>query len=72
MELRQQLEGERDRFRGDPRRGMPGGSGPGAAPGFAPPGHGMPGYGPPPAHGGQRMSPEERRTLRQELRRQRP
>jgi len=62
MELRQQLEAERDRWRADGPRGGPRGGPPRDA---APPGHAGP-------HGGARLSPEERRALRQELRQQRP
>jgi len=83
MELRQQLEAERDRWHADGRRGYPqgpmgpGGRGDGAQPGYGPP----PGYGGPPRHGqppgyappeGGRLSPDERRALRQDLRRLRP
>lgn len=66
QELRQQLEAERERWRaeghggGHPRSGSPHG--------FAP--HG-PGGGPPPGHGA-RLSPEERRALREALREHRP
>jgi hypothetical protein len=92
-ELRQQLQAERERWRGDERgRGgwppaahapggahavppggawgpAPGGGGAGPAPGYAPP----PGYGGGPGWGGgHRLSPDERRALRQDLRQQRP
>lgn len=80
-ELRQQLEAERDRWRGGPppphdaRRDRP--PGPGGPWGGPPPHHVRP-YGP--GGGGDprggdgphRLSPEERRALRQELRQQRP
>jgi uncharacterized membrane protein len=78
MELRQHIEAERERWHADGRRGgaqAPGGPGPR---GDAPPAHG---YGGPMRHGqppgfappaGGRLSPEERRALRQELRNQRP
>ena len=83
-ELRQQLQAERERWRGDERGRGPGGPG---APGYgAPPGYGpppgyrappayapSPGAGPPPGWGGgHRLTPDERRALRQELRQQRP
>ncbi len=88
LELRQQLEAERERWRSEgPRRG-PGGHGQGGygqggyyGPGAAPDGAMAPGQGPGPgAWGGERpgwggaprLSPEERRTLRRELREQRP
>jgi hypothetical protein len=100
-ELRQQLQAERERWRGEERgRGgwgpppgyTPGGGhaappGGGWAPGHGaggpyptppayapPPGYGAPpGYVPAPGHGGgHRLSPDERRALRQELRQQRP
>ncbi len=63
MELRQQLEGERDRWNADPRRGegRPGRQGQGEA--------GMPHHG---GHGGARLSPDERRALRRDLKDQRP
>ncbi len=78
LELRQQLEAERERWRADgPRRG-PGGYGPRGyyGPGPAPDGAIAPGSG---AWGGERpgwsgaprLSPEERRVLRRELREQR-
>jgi hypothetical protein len=62
LELRRQIEAERDRWRADPRRGGPGQGGRGYQ---APmrPGH-EPGHGP-------RLSPDERRELRRELREQR-
>lgn len=80
-ELRQQLQAERERWRGEERgRGgwgpAPGAGGPyPAPPAYAPPpGYGAsPGYAPAPGHGGgHRLSPDERRALRQELRQQRP
>ena len=106
-ELRQQLQAERERWRGEERgRGgwaPPPGHAPGsgyaappgggrapghgaggpypAPPAYAPPpGYGAPpGYAPAPGHGGgpgwgggHRLSPDERRALRQELRQQRP
>jgi hypothetical protein len=61
MELRQQLEVERERWRADGQRGAHRG---GPPQGVGPPGHGA-------QHGGARLSPEERRALRQELRQQR-
>jgi Ni/Co efflux regulator RcnB len=65
MELRQQLQGERDRWQADPRRneGHPGrqGGGRGEA--------GMPHHG---GHGGAKLSPDERRALHRDLRDQRP
>ncbi len=79
MELRQQLEAERDRWHADGRRGhQQGPVGPGARGDGPPPGYG---YGGPPRHGpppgfvppeGGRLSPDERRKLRQELRQQWP
>jgi hypothetical protein len=62
-ELRQQLEAERDRWRADGQRGGHRGGPPHGS--LPPPGHG--GH-----HGGARLSPEERRALRQDLREQRP
>jgi hypothetical protein len=59
LELRRQLEGERGRWGGPARGGEP--------PGYRAPHHGMP-----PGHGGPRMTPDERRALRRELREQRP
>ena len=85
LELRQQLEAERERWRAEgPRRGpggpVQGGFGQGGhhyGPGPAPDGAIAPGTG---AWGGERpgwssaprLSPEERRALRRELREQRP
>jgi len=60
LELRRQLEGERERWGGPaPHRGEP-------------PGHRMPQHGMPPGQGGARMTPDERRALRRDLREQRP
>jgi hypothetical protein len=94
-ELRQQLEGERERWRGGPGRDGPPGqyrplspgphgpNGPHGPPGSwggVPPERAVPPGPGPDAHrwrgsggdDGHRLSPEERRALRQELRRQRP
>lgn len=65
MELRQQLEGERERWQSDPRRGDGRSGRQGAGQGEA----GMPHHG---GHGGARLSPDERRALRRDLRDQRP
>jgi hypothetical protein len=65
-ELRQQLQAERERWHGDGMRRGDAGRPYGASPG-------RPGEGAvPPPHGGHRMTPEERRALRQDLRRQQP
>lgn len=86
QELRQQLEAERERWRGEgARRGLGGGahSGPGAAYGQGQTADGAlaPGYVPGPGGGSgdrpgwsgtPRLTPEERRALRRELREQRP
>lgn len=86
LELRQQLEAERERWRSEGSRRGPGGHGQGGygqggygqggyyGPGPAPDGAMAPGQGPGPGAwgGAPRLSPEERRTLRRELREQRP
>jgi len=85
QELRQQLEAERERWRAEGGRRGPGGPVPGhAAPygrGPAQDGLAPPGYAPAPGgwggdghgwSGAPRLSPEERRALRRELREQRP
>jgi hypothetical protein len=61
LELRRQLEAERERWalEGGPHRA-----------GRHPSGHPPQGWAP--AHGSSRLTPEERRALRQELREQRP
>jgi hypothetical protein len=84
QELRQQLEAERERWRaeggrrgqgGQPGYRYPDGRGPGRdgtmAPGYAP-GPGAWGGERPGWSGAPRLSPEERRELRRELREQRP
>jgi hypothetical protein len=79
LELRQQLEAERERWRADAPRGGPGGYGPrgyyrpGPTPdGAIAPGSGARGDERPGWSGAPRLSPEERRVLRRELREQRP
>jgi hypothetical protein len=85
LELRQHLEAERERWRSEGSRRGPGGYGQGGyyGPGPAPDGAMAPGQGhrsggwggerPGSGWGGApRLSPEERRTLRRELREQRP
>jgi hypothetical protein len=84
LELRQQLEAERERWRADGPRRSPGGPaqggfgqggyhGPGPAPdGTMAPGSGAWGGERPGWSGAPRLSPEERRVLRRELREQRP
>lgn len=61
LELRRQLEGERERWSG-PHQRAPGG----------PPAYGTPHHGMAPVPGGARMTPDERRALRRDLREQRP
>ena len=78
LELRQQLEAERERWRADGTRRGPGGYGQGyqdyrpAPDGAMAPGSGAWGGERPGWSGAPRLSPEERRVLRRELREQRP